>query len=57
MNRSPKAESGKKTAPNVLKAFALFAALSFMQSAIGFGTNLFFSAPVTMISTAPSAMS
>ena len=43
MNRSPKAESGKKTAPNVLKAFALFAALSFMQSAIGFGTNLFFS--------------
>ena len=40
---SQKSGSGKKTAPNVLKAFALFAALSFMQSAIGFGTNLFFS--------------
>ena len=40
---SKKSGSGKKTAPNVLKAFALFAALSFMQSAIGFGTNLFFS--------------
>ncbi len=44
MNRSPgAASSGSKTGPNVIKAFGLFAALSFLQSAIGFATNLFFS--------------
>lgn len=44
MNKAPSAMAGKgKTGPNVLKAFALFAALSFLQSVVGFGTNLLFS--------------
>lgn len=36
--------SGHKTAPSVLKAFGIFAALGMVQSAVGFGTNMAFTA-------------
>lgn len=43
MNSSGKTTGmGGKTAPNVLKAFGLFAAIGALQNMIGYGTNLFF---------------
>lgn len=49
MNKSSSAPASakSKTAPNVLKAFGVFAALGSIQSIIGFGTNLAFTSAGT----------